>query len=151
MVARTRREEVRGASGPLAGSVVTLTLNAVPVSTNALRGRHWAIKHGDRQDWAALAAAAPRGPWMGERRAVCRTKVRWVVTMYRVRALDADNKVGACKSMIDALVRRGWAVDDSERWLELEVQQLLVPKAQVRTRIVISEIASRETPQRSVE
>lgn len=44
-------------------------------------------------------------------------KVRVTIQTFRNRQADHDNESLAWKPCIDALVRFGWAKDDSERWM----------------------------------
>jgi hypothetical protein len=46
--------------------------------------------------------------------------------MYRKRPMDRDGAQGACKPIFDALVRLGWARDDSEKHMEQVVLPVVV-------------------------
>lgn len=41
--------------------------------------------------------------------------------VFRKRLLDYDNLVSGCKSLLDALVCEGFIVDDSMRYLDIEI------------------------------
>jgi hypothetical protein len=45
--------------------------------------------------------------------------VRLVILVYRKRTQDPTNVRASLKELEDALVKRGWAVDDDEKWLDL--------------------------------
>lgn len=55
-------------------------------------------------------------------------RVRVTIQMYRRNPMDSDNAKGACKVMFDALVRLGWAKDDSEKWMEQVVLPVIVDR-----------------------
>lgn len=52
-----------------------------------------------------------------------RQKVRLEILVYRKALQDPDNAVASCKFLVDALVSRGWAVDDSREWLDCRVTE----------------------------
>jgi hypothetical protein len=60
------------------------------------------------------------------------------IEMYRRQAMDQDGAYGAAKPLFDALVRTGWARDDSDRWMAQEVHAL-VDRKHPRTEIAIEE------------
>ena len=56
------------------------------------------------------------------------------ILCYRKGLQDPDNAVASVKPLVDALVARGWAVDDSAKWLTLEVAEK-IDRANTRTEI----------------
>jgi hypothetical protein len=108
------------------------TFPIVPRPTNNVRA-HWSLKHSERRRWGKAVLAIPPGPWertwtrpdpLGQGvidyRALPR-KCRLRITVYRWNLQDPDNAVASVKPLVDAIRSRGWAVDDSAKWLELEV------------------------------
>jgi len=86
-------------------------------SANVLLRQHWAKRRSQIGKWAmvlqALMAHVP--PASGRRRFVR-------ITRYGKRELDPANAwTGADKLIVDNLVRLGYLVDDSRRWLTLSV------------------------------
>lgn len=66
--------------------------------------------------------------------------VRIRITVFRWNRQDPDNAVASVKPLVDALVARGWAVDDSARWLELEVREEIERGRRRRTVIEWEEV-----------
>jgi len=48
------------------------------------------------------------------------------IQMHRKRDLDKDNRYAACKPIFDALVRLGWAKDDSPKYMNQVVMPVIV-------------------------
>lgn len=61
-------------------------------------------------------------------------RVRLEITVYRKARQDPDNAVASCKYLVDALQARGYLVDDSCDWLDLQVQEQ-VDRKNPRTQI----------------
>ena len=77
---------------------------------------------------------------MGKNHGEVPAKVRVTVEMHRKRPVDRDGAQGACKPIFDALVRLGWARDDSEAHMEQNVLTVVVDRrrsAPVKTVITI--------------
>ena len=51
------------------------------------------------------------------------SKRRLTITRVGGKAMDVDNLHGAVKPLVDAINDRGWLVDDSPTWCELDVRQ----------------------------
>ena len=47
------------------------------------------------------------------------------IVSYRKRYLDFDNLVGGCKQLIDAMIEEQFIWDDSPKWVDLKVKQVL--------------------------
>lgn len=72
--------------------------------------------------------------------ATCRRRVTLTRSIgYRQRAYDKDNLVAGCKPVIDALVRAGLLLGDTERHVELHFAQERRP--QFGTIVLIEELA----------
>jgi hypothetical protein len=84
--------------------------------------------------------AIPKGPWWMGRDSDCivvpyadafgaidfelsKRKVRILIMVFRARKQDPTNARASVKELEDALVKRGWAVDDTEEWLDLRVAE----------------------------
>lgn len=89
----------------------------VPLTLNKLLRAHWAEKKRDLESWKGWVLGVA-----GNRRGFDQ-RARVKVTVYRARQQDPDNAVGSVKPLIDALNRLGWLVDDTTRWLDLEVEE----------------------------
>ncbi len=111
----------------------------IPKAFNSQNWGHWAAKHRERQRIGKAILAIPKGPWFGCRRArlsdgmlilecdkppkMAATKVRIHLTVYRKGLQDPTNARASVKGLEDAIVNRGWAVDDTAEWLELTVEE----------------------------
>ena len=56
------------------------------------------------------------------------------ILIHRKQLQDPDNAYASCKYLIDALVSRAWAVDDSEKWMDLVVEER-IDRQNTRTEI----------------
>ena len=94
-------------------------------SRNILDKMHWAVKRKLKQEYALLI------------RNQMRTKPHYhklikepkfftlEIVSYRKRYLDFDNLVGGCKQLIDAMIEEQFIWDDSPKWIDLRVKQVL--------------------------
>lgn len=110
----------------MTGTAHHWTIPIIPKTHNSLNGRHWRSKHAERNRWGLAVKALPPGPWLRAGRISRRVRLRIVV--YRWNLQDPDNAVASCKYLVDALVARGWAVDDSKKWMKLEVEEEIARK-----------------------
>ena len=101
----------------------TWTIPIIPKTHNQLNGRHWRSKHAERNRWELAVKALPKGPWLHPANEKRRARIRIVV--YRWNLQDPDNAVASCKYLVDALVARGWAVDDNKKWLYSTVEEVI--------------------------
>ncbi len=85
-------------------------------SPNEILGRHWSVKHKERNRLFLEVFAAIRKGKVDYPMNVRVTQFRW-------RMLDPDNLVGSCKPLLDALKGLGWLVDDRAKWCTLHVEQ----------------------------
>lgn len=116
-----------------------LTIPRVPKSPNQLRGRHWSVKHRDRQDWADWIRVAKFN--LGLSRQSVKHKVRAHITVFYLKhPMDPDNLHGSLKPCFDAMKQNNLLVDDSSNWLEYSVSQSKVAtKKECRTEIQLEE------------
>ena len=64
-------------------------------------------------------------------------KVIVTIRMYRWNTMDEDGAHGACKPIFDALVRLGWARDDSAKWMHQVMEPVVIDRKNPRTVISI--------------
>ena len=105
-------------------------LPIIPKGHNSLNWSHWRNKKREADRWKLAVKAIPRGP--------CHSpyvRVRLEILVYRKQLQDPDNAVASCKYLVDALVARGWAVDDTKEWLDCTVDEKIDRK---NTRTVIT-------------
>jgi Holliday junction resolvase RusA-like endonuclease len=80
---------------------------------------HWSKRHRETKDWEkrikyeGFSGSPPKHT----------THVDLKIISNRKRKLDADNLVGGCKPVLDALKRLGVIVDDSPKWLDTLYEQ----------------------------
>jgi|TARA_R100001463_G_scaffold579_4_gene2459 hypothetical protein len=92
-------------------------------SRNVLDRQHWAKKSVLKKEYALLIRNQMRLNNIEEVTEPKKLNLNIVST--RKRLLDYDNLVGGCKQLIDALIEENYIYDDSPKWLELSVQQVL--------------------------
>lgn len=107
-----------------------LTIPRVPLSPNALLGKHWSAKAREKLTWKQEIQAAG-----GKEQAKVRMRV--TVTIYNARQYDRDNAWGACKPILDAMKAMGLIVDDRASYCELEVKQAKSTRKEKRTVIEV--------------
>lgn len=120
------------------------------MTLNKLLRAHWGKKGSDLKNWKEwVLSVAGKGPWWcsdwKEREAMkvaVPAQALFRITVYRKRLQDRDNAVGSVKPLVDALVWKGWAADDSVQWLKLEVEER-VDRKEPRTEVYWEPIASR--------
>jgi hypothetical protein len=88
----------------------------VPPSNNRALRMHWT-----KRDELVRVAATHVLAVAGRPSTPEWARVRVRIVMRRRRPMDQDNAYGAVKPLVDALVRLGYAVDDSRRWMRLTV------------------------------
>jgi hypothetical protein len=108
---------------------VRFVIDWTPPSLNVALRQHWSERRKSLQVAGAYILAAIGRPEQPER-----GRVRVTIEMYRKQAMDQDGAYGAAKPLFDALVRTGWARDDSNRWMAQEVRSL-VDRRHPRTEI----------------
>jgi hypothetical protein len=103
-----------------------------PPSLNVALRQHWSERRKSLQTVAGFIMQAVGRPQEPER-----GRVRVKIEMFRRNMLDADNAMAGCKPVFDALVRLGWARDDSLRWMEQVVLPVVIDRKRPRTEIEI--------------
>ena len=92
-------------------------------SRNVLDRLHWAKKSMLKKEYALLIRNQMR---LNDIEQVKNPKkLNLSIVSVRKRLLDYDNLVGGCKQLIDALIEENYIYDDSPKWLEMNIQQVL--------------------------
>ena len=118
-----------------------LLLSSIPPSANQLMRMHWAVKKRLRTtlQWELVRALHEIGhPLPPIAVNVKAPKRRLLIIAYRPRRFDLDNAYGGCKVLIDAMRDVGLIRNDSPKWLELRVEQVVEPK-RCRTEIEVED------------
>jgi|TARA_R100000479_G_C6249512_1_gene151858 hypothetical protein len=92
-------------------------------SRNVLDRLHWAKKSMLKKEYALLIRNQMRLNDIEQVKDP--KKLNLSIVSVRKRLLDYDNLVGGCKQLIDALIEENYIYDDSPKWLEMNIQQVL--------------------------
>ena len=104
--------------------MTTIILPGLVLPSGNIRERlHWGARHrlGKRCRLALLTAGA--AILDGQLKLMAPAKRRLIITRVGGRVMDAVNLGFAIKPLEDAIRDRGWLVDDSPTWCELDVRQ----------------------------
>lgn len=115
--------------------MIRIVLPEATPSLNQLLRMHWA----KRRRMAKGAALAIRMQTLAAPVASEKRRVR--IERHGKKTLDEDNAYGGCKLVIDCLKDLDLLVDDSPRWLELEVTQSRCAKGEAPQTIITLENA----------
>lgn len=96
-----------------------IILPDIPKSPNRRRGEHWVVSKRYANYWKDLVRSQIEHP--GE----CTIKMRVSISQMRKRTMDRDNLIASCKPLIDALTHWKLIKDDSEKWIDLDVRQVI--------------------------
>ncbi len=102
-----------------------MILDIIVKSRNVLDRLHWATKRRLKQEYALLIRNQMRTKPHYKELIKEPTKFTLEIVSYRKRYLDFDNLVGGCKQLIDALIDEQFIWDDSPKYLDLRVKQIL--------------------------
>ena len=103
-----------------------------PPSNNVALRSHWIKRARLNRTAAAYIVQA-----IGKPRQVASGRVSVTIQMHRKRSMDHDNLWGASKCIFDSIVKLGWAVDDSPKWMEQQVLPVDVTRSEPWTDISI--------------
>ena len=95
----------------------------VPISLNRMLRQHWAVRRRYNQRWynaVAYTVLLEHGPLIEP----VTDRRRLSIWLHRKRLLDPDNATASVKPIVDAMCRTGLIVDDSEKYIHLEVVQV---------------------------
>lgn len=113
----------------------TWDFKIIPRRHNEIHGYHWGRRHRERLDWGLAFKSIPLGPWHEDSPPIAGFPVKVRILVYRPKKLqDPTNAKASVKHLEDALVRRGWAVDDTNEWIDLEVRERIGRPARTRIR-----------------
>ena len=126
----------KGVSAATAQARVEFEIPWVPPTLNQLLRLHWSKRR--KMAWTAGAYLIAAG--LSRRQPGTRSRVRVTIQMYRKNPTDRDGAQGSCKVFFDIIRRAGWAVDDSEKWMEQDVLPVIVDRRRPRTKVIIEEI-----------
>ena len=101
-----------------------MTLDITIKSRNVLDKMHWAAKRLLKQEYALLIRNQMRLNPIYEEAEEGRRYTLEIVS-YRKRLLDYDNLVGGVKQLLDAMVDENFIWDDSNKYIDLRVKQVL--------------------------
>lgn len=110
-----------------------LIIPRIPLSPNALLGKHWSAKAREKKEWGWELVAAGSGNWPKPE-----GRQRVAITIYNARQYDRDNAWGACKPILDAMKQLGMIVDDRAAYCDLTVKQEKSTRKEKRTVIELS-------------
>ena len=102
-----------------------MTLDIIIKSRNILDRMHWAAKRKLKQEYALLVRNQMRTKPHYHDLIKEPTFFTLEIVSYRKRYLDFDNLVGGCKQLIDAMIDEQFIWDDSPKYLDLRVKQVL--------------------------
>lgn len=115
------------------------TFPILPFTANERERKHWRALAREKDEWTLLipmASEVNQQQETGPQRLV-----EVVFSKTRGPESDPDGRPYRCKSILDALVRRGWLWDDAPAFCKLEVrEETRAPQRQ--TTIAISEVGA---------
>jgi len=111
----------------------------IPRNHNELNGHHWGRKHRERLRWGLAMKSIPLGPWHEDSKPIDRYRVTVRILVDRPKKIqDPTNARASVKYLEDALVKRGWAVDDTREWIHLGVREKIGRPRRTRIRWEVS-------------
>jgi len=121
-------------------------LPIIPKAHNRMKWKHWTAAYGEKARWQTAVMALPPGPWPGKTgvfsNSVGLARVQILLLVFRWRKTqDPTNVRASVKELEDALVTRGWAVDDTEEWLDLRVKEEAVKHKRDQRTVILWRIA----------
>lgn len=117
------------------------TIPFVPMSRNARDRAHWAERKKELDDWTLLIPNCQED--LRQKKGDERRMVEIVFRKSRGPLSDPDNLHARCKVPLDALVKRGWILDDSPKHIVLKVREEVTGK-KGSTHIAVSDAPKRE-------
>lgn len=115
------------------------TFPILPFTANERERKHWRALAREKDEWTLLIPLAAEVNKQQEGDPPRLVEV--VFSKTRGPESDPDGLPFRAKSILDALVRRGWLRDDSPKWCKLEVREETRAPAR-QTTIAISEAAA---------
>jgi hypothetical protein len=118
---------------PGGGRGMKIVIELPIISGNKLLRMHWAKRAKIQQNYYWILFSKCDGTW----KLYQKKKKKLIITSYRKRLLDKDNLYAGTKPLCDSLKKAGLIWDDSPKWLDLEVRQVVDGKNQ-RTEVEIT-------------
>lgn len=122
---------------------ITFSVPDLPPSSNVLERRHWSFRKRKRDEWMKLLWSAMGVNKLRQLRAWADLHQRVLVEIkiFHKRAYDPGNlQASASKIPLDALKGLNCIVNDSAKWIDLSVREVVGPL--VRTEIAITNLAA---------
>ena len=104
----------------------------LPATLNKFLRMHWAVKKKYNDNWMTLGIAICGRPTFEP------GKAEMIITMYRSRLQDKDNRYGSVKSLVDTFTKLGWIRDDDMQNLSLKVKEEKSKRKDQRTEGVLT-------------
>ena len=104
----------------------------LPATLNKFLRMHWAVKKKYNDNWMTLGIAICGRPRFEP------GKAEMIITMYRSRLQDEDNRYGSVKSLVDTFTKLGWIRDDDMQNLSLKVKEEKSKRKDQRTEVVLT-------------
>ena len=104
----------------------------LPATLNKFLRMHWAVKKKYNDNWMTLGIAIWGRPTFEP------GKAEMIITMYRSRLQDKDNRYGSVKSLVDTFTKLGWIRDDDMENLSLKVKEEKSKRKDQRTEVVLT-------------
>ena len=104
----------------------------LPATLNKFLRMHWAVKKKYNDNWMTLGIAICGRPTFEP------GKAEMIITMYRSRLQDKDNRYGSVKSLVDTFTKLGWIRDDDTENLSLKVKEEKCKRKDQRTEVVLT-------------
>lgn len=103
--------------------IVHFSLPAVTLSQNKLDGKHWTVKHEQRQYWHQLVVLVCGKPDRDQLPSIKASKASVHILRVGKRLIDPLNVPAGCKWLLDALVNQGWLRGDSYEDVVIQTDQ----------------------------
>ena len=104
----------------------------LPATLNKFLRMHWAVKKKYNDNWMTLGIAICGRPTFEP------GKAEMIITMYRSRLQDKDNRYGSVKSLVDTFTKLGRIRDDDKENLTLKVKEEKSKRKDQRTEVVLT-------------
>tara|TARA_Y100000758_G_C15974068_1_gene394380 strand:+ start:149 stop:526 length:378 start_codon:yes stop_codon:yes gene_type:complete len=108
------------------------SFDILPATLNKFLRMHWAVKKKYNDNWYIRGLGECGTPSFSPGRA------EMLITMYRSRLQDKDNRYGSVKSLVDTFTKLGWIKDDNTSDLSLTVKEEKSSRKDQRTEVVLT-------------
>ena len=102
------------------GRGMKIVIDLPIISGNKLLRMHWTKRAKIRDDYYMAIIEQIEYPMMAKE-----IKAKVIILSRRSRLLDKDNLYAGAKPLVDALKKSGLIWDDSPRWINLKVRQVI--------------------------